>query len=205
MSKASGSTIAGANEFFGGSLQLSQNGGAVPNTPPAAARSDFFAAAQFLEMSQDDKLAKPSFESFTAGYELGDQTYELGDRHPDQDEPVIEETLNYEEVDLGAPRVAKRLRRLGRGLYAEGVHGPLLRFGAAGMSPYRDRMLTQPAQSTALKVDPAPVTVASKETLTITAGAQVYTSVWRADQARIGNTSVEVARLSVVEVAEMAA
>ena len=67
MSKASGSKVSGANEFFGASLQLSQDGSVVPQTRPASTRSDFFAAAQFLEMSQDDRMTKPSFEAFHGG------------------------------------------------------------------------------------------------------------------------------------------
>jgi hypothetical protein len=196
MAKASGSQIDGANEFLGGTLQLTQNGQGIPSALHAQPRSDFFAAAQFLELSQDDKLAKPSFESFTAGYELGDDNYDIGE--------VIEETLNYEEADLGAVPVPKRLRRIGLVAYAQATHGALLRFGAAGRSHYRDRALTQPAQSTALRVDPAPVTVATKDSLTVVAGAQVYTSVWRAHQARAANNSAEVANLGVVEVAEIA-
>ena len=83
MAKASGSKIDGANEFFGGALQLSQSGQAVAGRlQRRLARTDFFAAAQFLEMSQDDKLAKPSFEAFTAGYELGDDNFELGEIVP---------------------------------------------------------------------------------------------------------------------------
>ena len=196
MAKASGSGIDGANEFFAGALQLTQDGQAVPSALSAQRRSDFFAAAQFLELSQDDKLAKPSFESFTAGYELGDDHFEIGE--------VIEETLNYEEADLGALPTPKRQRRVGLGAYAEDTHGALLRFGAAGRSAYRDRALTQPAQSTALRVDPAPVTIANKDSLTVATGAQVYSSVWRAHQARAASDSVEAANLGVVEIAEIA-
>ena len=36
---------------------------APPQNKPASTRSDFFAAAQFLEMSQADRLTKPSFET----------------------------------------------------------------------------------------------------------------------------------------------
>ena len=127
MAKASGSQIDGANEFFAGTLQLTQDGQAVPSALHAEARGDFFAAAQFLEMSQDDKLAKPSFEAYTAGYELGDDKFEIGD--------VIEETLNYEEADLGAVACAEGSTS-GLGAYAEATHGALLRFGAAGRSNY---------------------------------------------------------------------
>ena len=57
--------------------------------------SDFFAAAQFLEMSQDDRLAKPSFEIVhRRATSSPTTTYEMGE--------ILEETLRYEEADLGA-------------------------------------------------------------------------------------------------------
>jgi hypothetical protein len=195
MTKASGSAIDGANEFFGGALQLTQSGEAVPAASHAQPRPDFFAAAQFLDMSQDDKLARPSFESFTAGYELGDDQYDLGE--------VIEETLNYEEADLGAVPVPRHLRRIALGAYAESAHGALLRFGSAGRSSLRDRTLTQPAVSAALRVDPAPVTVATKDSLSVAAPA-VYTSVWRAEQVRRANPAAKAGSLGVVELSELA-
>ncbi len=197
LDKSSGSKISGANEFYQGALVLTQN--AAP-TPLGAAGgqtvSDFFAAAQFIEMSQDDKLAKPSFESFTAGYQLASSEFDMGE--------IIPEPLGYEEADLGAPRGTKRERRKARDIYHEATHGRGLAFGAAGRSPLRDRALAQPAQPTALKVNPAPVTVADKSTLA-PAGGGTFTSVWRATQARDNVTHVDVANVHVVELAELAA
>jgi hypothetical protein len=76
-------------------------------------------------------------------------------------------------------------------------------FGAAGRSPLRDRALSQPAQPTALKVNPPSVTVADKATLSVAGGARSYTSVWRASQARQSVTSVDVASVHVVELNEL--
>jgi hypothetical protein len=198
MDKANGSKIKGANEFSGGALVLTQ--GATPTsigTAAAQATSDFFAAAQFIEMSQDDKLSKPSFESYTAGYQLASAEFEMGD--------IVPEPLDYEEVDLGAAPVVKSLRRKASDAYLEATHGPILAFGAAGRSSLRDRSLAQPAQSTAIKVDPAPVTVADKATLAVAGGGRTFTSVWRAAQARAAVTSVDIASVQVVELAELAA
>ena len=197
MDKASGSKIKGANEFFGGALVLTQN---APPTPvgPAAAQtmSDFFAAAQFIEMSQDDKLAKPSFESYAAGYQLASEDYEMGE--------IIPEPLRYEEADLGAvDPVPKRDRRKAGDLYAELTHGSTLAFGAAGRSPLRDRAIVQPAQSTAMRINPAPVVVADNSTLGVSAGARSFSSVWRATQARSNVEGVDVASVHVVELAEI--
>jgi hypothetical protein len=198
MAKASGSTIEGANQFGEGALQLSQSGQAVAGTLQRQPRTDFFAAAQFLEMSQDDKLAKPSFEAFTAGYELGDDNFELGETVP--------VTLNYEEADLGVEELLPRnlrLRLTATG-YSATTHGAMLAHGAAGRSPLRNRALTQPAQPAPIRVNPAPVTVATKDSMTKAAGASVQTSVWRAHQERAANTQVAVSSIAVVELAEIA-
>ena len=85
------------------------------------------------------------------------------------------------------------------------MHGPLLQFGAAGLSPMRDRALMQPPQATALRVKPAPVVVADKAALKPVAGAQVYSSVWLAEQTRIFDKNLSVRATQVAELAEVAA
>jgi hypothetical protein len=157
---------------------------------------DHFAAAQFIEMSQDEKLAKPSFELFTAGYQLASEDFDVGEIFPEQ--------LGYEEADLGEVPVPKLQRRRAKDAYCEAAHGPTMAFGAAGRSPLRDRVLMQPPQATALKVDPTPVTIADKSTLVVSAGGRTFTSVWRATQARESVTYVDAASVQVVELAELA-
>ena len=198
LDKASGSKITGANEFAGGALTLTHGADPVSiGTAAAHGVSDFFAAAQFIEMSQDDKLAKPSFESYAAGYRLAGEDFDMGE--------IIPELLRYEEADLGAVEpVAKRARRKAQDAYVESTHGAMLAHGAAGRSPLRDRALAQPPQSTALKVNPPPVTVADRSTLAVVAGGRTFTSVWRATQARASVTSASVASVHVVELAELA-
>jgi hypothetical protein len=78
-------------------------------------------------------------------------------------------------------------------------------FGAAGRSPLRDRALSQPAQAVAMMISPAPVAVADKSTLAVTALGSTFTSVWRATQARDGVTTVATTSLHVVELAELGA
>jgi hypothetical protein len=194
MAKASGSKVSGANEFFGPALQLSQGGNA--EVKPVSTRSDFFAAAQFLEMSQDDRMAKPSFELFTAGYELNDDTYDLGE--------IVEQTLNYEEADLGAPRISRRLRRIALMKFDAARDGRLMRFGAAGLSKLRDRALAQPPQPGRINFGPVPVVVADKMKLQVVAGGVVHTSFWRADQARAFDAALDATANQVAELAEVA-
>ena len=188
LDKASGSAIDGANEFAGGALVLTQDGGAPADAGAAQPVDDFFASAQFLEMSQDERLSKPSFEAYPAGYVLGSDDYAPG--------PIEPYVLDYEEADLGIPPAPPRRAK---GLYAEAVHGAMLAFGAAGRSPLRDRALARPAQAAAFKVAPAPLAVADKASFAVQLGGKPYTSVWRAAQA-----ARPLAKANVVELAEMA-
>lgn len=198
LDKASGSKITGANEFFQGALTLTQGGNpASVVTVSAQPANDFFAAAQFLDMSQDDKLAKPSFESFAAGYRLASEDFDMGE--------IIPELMDYEEADLGAAPVPKLARRRAGEPYFESVQGASLAFGAAGRSPLRDRALARPAQAAAFKVNPAPVTVAEKSTLAPAAGGRTFNSVWRATQAGAAIEGTAAGGVQVVELAELAA
>ena len=194
LAKASGSKIDGANEFLGGALQLSQ-GAAPAEGKKLSTRTDFFAAAQFLEMSQDDRMAKPSFEAFAAGYEMADDGYDIG--------PAVGLTLGYEEADLGAARRPRKARRLGTDTYLEAKHGALMRFGAAGLSPLRDRAAMQPAMATALRVNPAPVIVTDKSGLQPVAGASLFASVWQAEQMRAFEGAAAVKATQVADWAEV--
>ena len=193
LAKASGSKISGANEFRTPELQLTQ--GASSQGKNLVKRTDFFAAAQFLELSQDDRLAKPSFEAFTAGYELSDEGYDLGAR--------VATNLSYEEADLGAARTLCRDRWQSKSLYLDKMHGALMQFGAAGLSPLRDKALVQPAFPSALKLNPAPLVVADKTSMQ--AASAQHSSVWQAEQARSFATNFNPATHQVAELAELTA
>ena len=82
-------------------------------------------------------MTKPSFESFTAGYELNDDTYELGE--------IVEADA---ELRGGRPRRAAQFEKVAAHRAVAStpmqVHAPLMRFGAAGLSPLRDKALSQP-------------------------------------------------------------
>jgi hypothetical protein len=194
LERASGSLIEGANEFRKPSLLLHADQQALPQTKPLETRSDHFAAAQFLNLSQDEKLSRPSFDTFTAGYGLRDDDFEL-----DWIEEVL---LDHEEADLGEPPPDSGFRLFGSMVFDEVKHGALLRFGAAGRSPLRDRALAQPALATAWKVDPVPVAVAHKDHLEAALGER-FSSVWQADQARLHSGDLVAATLQVAELAEL--
>ncbi len=195
MSKASGSLIDGANEFFGAALHLTQ-GAAAPANKASTVRNDYFAAAQFLELSQDERLSKPSFEAYPAGYQLRDDGFEL--------DTLIEVELGYEEADLGAPEpVSRSNRQLSDVAFLQSKHGALMQFGSAGLSGLRDTARLQPAQPTALKVNPVPQVLAAKNSLNATPAVALQTSVWQAEQVRRYTPDLNPARIQVAEFAEM--
>jgi len=195
LNRVGGSKISGANEYFKPALKLSQQDQAPQLQAPAQALKDFFAAAQFLDMSQDDKMSKPSFESFTAGYSLRDDDYRLGE--------VVPETLNYEEADLGADPVPRKSRLVALTPYLDSVQGSFMLFGAAGRSELRDKELIKPAQSVPIKVDPAPMTIVDKGTLDPLAGVELHTSFWQASQALAFGVNASPRQNQVAELAEL--
>ncbi|HJS23322.1 MAG TPA: DUF6603 domain-containing protein, partial [Pyrinomonadaceae bacterium] len=69
ISKFGQSTPAGARRF---TLGVELSGGHALETRPV---DDFFARAQFVEMSDDQKLATPSFESMQAGFTMSSDDF----------------------------------------------------------------------------------------------------------------------------------
>jgi hypothetical protein len=202
LDKVSGSKISGANKFFNAKLKLSQNANELTSSTPIV-KKDYFASAQFLEMSQDDKLAKPSFEAYPAGFELGNQDYELPQPKSVADlNPIVSVDLNYEEADLGAPRKSRKNRFFSESLYLDAMHGPLMRFGSAGLSSLRDKVLSQAVQSAPIKVNPAPVVVVDKSSLQISASS-VHSSIWQAEQQLQFSKDLNQAKHQVAELAEL--
>jgi hypothetical protein len=75
--------------------------GAIEKAPDRA-RDDNFPAAQFFEMTEDDRLAKPSFDRFTSGFEAGQKSYQF--------EAAVHEFFDYEEVNLSIEKSGGRAR-----------------------------------------------------------------------------------------------
>ncbi len=145
-------------------------------------------------------MSKPSFELFTAGYELNDDTFDLGE--------IVAETLNYEEADLGAPRTPKKLLRIATVAFDTVKHGSLdAAFGAAGVSRLRDRALMQPRAADRVADRPAAGGDRGQEYDAGRPPAAVSTrAYWRADQARVFDHQRSMRKRSqVVELAEVAA
>jgi hypothetical protein len=89
--------------------------------------NDFFAPAQFLEMTDDEKLASPSFEELPAGVTLGDDSFTHGD--------VINSDIHYETF-----LIDKKVRtsfRLDDYTLGDAVFTAAAEFGAAAQAPVR--------------------------------------------------------------------
>ena len=107
---------------------LSVNGKSVPFTPT----DDFFAPAQFLDLSDDEKLAAPSFESMKAGISATTTGLAFTSNADDvlQDDGITFETIivdqEHDSSQAGAPYTL-----------TAALLNQQIRFGAAANSPVR--------------------------------------------------------------------
>jgi hypothetical protein len=104
---------------------------------------DFFAPAQFFEMTDDEKLTRPSFESLVAGVRIGSQLYAITENSDDWlevgklefDTFILDKEKNISRPsrtdDPGQPRGPQRYSPHPEHLIRQA------RFGAAGMSELR--------------------------------------------------------------------
>jgi len=88
---------------------------------------EFFAPAQFFEMSDDEKLARPSFEKLPAGVAAAEDDFTHGE--------AIAAELTYETILID--RGQDRLVRLDRYILVRDVFEAAAAFGAAGGAPTR--------------------------------------------------------------------
>jgi hypothetical protein len=122
-------TPAGAHLFTISSVSLGEQS---QMTDPVR---DFFAPAQFFELSDDEKLSRPSFESMTAGISFGSDAFAFTDNSDDWLEvPAIEfDTIIVDkQANSSRPSGEKDPYQLST------AHlGNQARFGAAGTSDLR--------------------------------------------------------------------
>jgi hypothetical protein len=126
----------GARSFTISSVSLGSLGG-QHQTPPSV--TDFFARAQFFEMSDDEKLSSPSFEPMVAGFRIASDAFVFSE-NPDDWLDVDKIAYDTITVDTETNELRRSLRRSEpNALY---VLSPVLlgkqaRFGAAGSSDLR--------------------------------------------------------------------
>lgn len=101
---------------------------------------DFFAPAQFIEMSDDKKLSRPSFEKMDAGVTFGSTVFEIPD---DEEDRIHVNAIQFEtfiiDKETNEPRPADPVDK-GKTLFYQ-LNGTSFikqaRFGAAGSSDLR--------------------------------------------------------------------
>ena len=120
---------AGARRFTISSVSLGEKN---QTTDPV---KEFFAPAQFFEMSDDEKLSRPSFESMTAGVSMGSKEFSFSE--DDQDWLEVE-GIKFETLIMNKEK--RESRRSGAedlySLSAE-LFTKQARFGAAGAATIR--------------------------------------------------------------------
>jgi hypothetical protein len=127
ISKFGQATPAGARLFTISSVSV---GDQSQTTQPV---TDFFAPAQFLEMSDNEKLSRPSFEALTAGVSFGSDEFSFPANDLLESEAIEFETI-FIDKDKKAPLPSNPINRykLSQELFAHQA-----RFGAAGVSDLR--------------------------------------------------------------------
>ena len=195
-----GSTrVAGPLKFELTAVKL--GGVAVPLTtcPPV---QEHFARAQYLDMSEDDKLAKPSFEPMDAGVEFSSAAF-----HPSAS--VLSTVLDYETayIDFDAQgfnptRPDKRLTGIG---IDHAVLGVLAGRGAAARAPQRHDERQASKTRARVSLDSAPLAAATRDTLATEPAVKLGGAAGRAlmlAEQRV--TAPQAARVQMVEAFELA-
>lgn len=96
---------------------------------PASAVKDHFAAAQFFDVSEADRLQGPSFESYDAGLTVAVDSFDTGE--------LVGDSFDYEEVNLSSDEPG-RFSRLHLGMMADTRW--VVACGSAGRSERRQRL-----------------------------------------------------------------
>jgi hypothetical protein len=121
---------------------------------------DYFAAGQFLTLSDADKVSRPSFERYDAGVTIGSSTITAGADSP--------RTVVYEERYIDEPSGFSRFSR--RYLMTADVHLALTRQGAGFASPLKNTGLfkyTNGASGPAIKTQDPSYVVAQMDDLSV--------------------------------------
>lgn len=158
-------------------------GGLAVPLAACAPVQEHFARAQFLDMSEADKLAKPSFEAMDAGLEFSSAAF-----HPSAS--VLTTTLDYEtayidfdDQGFNPTRPDKRLRGIGTD---HALLGVLAGRGAAARAPQRHDERQAAKTRARVSLASAPLAAATRDTLVaepaVKLGANAGRAVMLAEQ-----------------------
>lgn len=155
--------------------------------------TDPFAAAQFLDMPEDQLLSRPSFDRFESGFEVGQSVPVFG-------KPVADD-FDYEEVNLSVPMAGSISMFQGAGLTSEGHLAWSRGQGAAGRSAQRLPGQLAPRVARKFSVNPPTLAVldaANGLMASSPLAGQAMTSYWSAAE----SIALGGASLSVIEAFE---
>lgn len=151
--------------------------GAVVKAPDKVL-DDSFPTAQFIEMSEDDRLGKPSFDRFTSGCESGQRDYGF--------DAAIGEVFDYEEVNLSIEKSGVGMLAM-PGLALTAHKNWALEMGAAARSPLRRKAMLKPEEAK-VSINPPPLATLDVAngtmSATVLAGA-ASTSFWQAQDVAV--------------------
>ncbi|MDO9355921.1 MAG: hypothetical protein Q7T55_19645, partial [Solirubrobacteraceae bacterium] len=146
---------------------------------PDKVLQDSFPTAQFLTLKEDDLLAKPSFDRFNSGLQVGQRDYLFG--------AAQTEVFDYEEVNLSTVKSGSILAGAGLTL-AQHRHWALDN-GAAGRTVLRRKDQLRPEDDVKIVINPAPMQVMDTSSGTMAATAMTglaAQSYWHAADVAAG-------------------
>lgn len=147
---------------------------------------DNFSAAQFLELTEDEVFAKPSFDRFEAGFEVGQRDHLFG--------AAAADVFDYEEVNLSTPKVTSILSLAA--LTEIGHLGWAKSLSAAGRSDLRRPAKLVPEVERKIGVNPPPLQTLDLDSGTMTGsalGGSAAYSYWAAqDHAQEAGANLRV-------------
>lgn len=158
--------------------------------------SEYFARSSFIEMTSEEKLARPSFEPFPSGVDVASTEYRVA--------PDLSVPLDYETAYLSPEEPAKKLQydslRLGLAfnhLIQQARHAEV------AQSRLRVPARLKPTVAARIRVTEAPLAAVSADALVPTgaglAGAQVFSPTLAAQTAaQDGGTVIEAFEISEV-------
>jgi hypothetical protein len=191
ISRMGQAALAGANRF---SVEVAV-GGSPQSTQPL---KDSFAAAQFFEMSDDEKLARPSFEQFDAGvrFDAGGLSHSSS---------VSTATLAYETSIVDVPR--RKVTKLASRYKLDGAKAlALAGAGAAAFSPLGESGAARFAgPSLGIVCNDPTWSVASRDDLSAQAGGARVSYSEAREEERAYATGHAGCRTQVVRSSEVAA
>jgi len=148
--------VAGPNRF---DVTLLTVGGQAQTTAQRIPVRDHFARSQFLEMTEEERLTRPSFEEMDAGVEFSSAAFTVSPNPVGADMEYETAYLDIDSRRFNGTRRDKALRRVGVDL---GVIGVLAGQGAAARAPQRADERNRAKIATRVDITPATLAAADR-------------------------------------------